>query len=84
MKVEDIEEVPYPPQIQLPPIEEVILPGAMNVVRHQTPNGQLTLLQMITPFKVYTFKLDDNAATKLSDGVRPSGLVRATPGDLPK
>ena len=83
MDLENIEEVPAQTAMPLPPVEEIIRTAAIAINRFQGDNGvTFTKLQFITPVKVYTFQFDDEGATALSDGIRPSGLVRAT--TLPK
>ncbi len=71
-----MEEVPM--EIGIPPIEEVCRAAAINVRKMDTSQGQLTFLQFITPFKMYTFQLDHAGAEALSDAVRPSKIIPAT------
>lgn len=86
LNLEEVQEVPVPEKLNLPfpppPIEEVVHFAHLNVNKVQTPQGTLTLLQFLTPFKTYTFKLDDDAAKLVSDAIRPSGIKVANLGDL--
>lgn len=83
MDLENIEQVEVPlPQMPIPPVEEVISQAGFGVQRFETPQGPLTVLQFVSPFKVYTFKLSDEGAEALADAVRPSRVVPATALDL--
>lgn len=72
-----------PEGVQMTPFsEEVIRQAAFGVQKINTPDGPVTLLQFITPVKAYTFSLDDGAAEKLSNLVKPTRVVPASALDL--
>lgn len=70
--------------IPLPAVEEIVREAALSVQKIPTQEGGLvTLLRFITPFKLYTFQLDERGAELLSNAVRPSKVIPATLADLP-
>lgn len=79
----NVEEVDVPERMPLPPVEELVRQAAVNINRFDTPNGPVTILQFITPFKIYSFQLDNKACEGISDALRPSKIVPATLLDLP-
>lgn len=81
LDLKNVEQVEVP-QIPIPPVEEVISQAGFGVQRFDTPQGALTVLQFVSPFKVYTFKLNDDGAEALADAVRPSRVVPASALDL--
>ena len=86
LDLSQVEEVPVNAlPFHIPPVETMIRQAAINVMKGKGENGNnITVMQFITPVMIYSVQLDDNAATSLSDEIRPSGLVRATAADLRK
>lgn len=79
MEEAPLSEFPFP----IPPIEEVISQAALNVKKVRLEDGStMTMLHFITPFKIYTFRMNDEACAGLSDAIRPSGILRANVADL--
>lgn len=77
-----VEEVSAQEQQVVPP-EEIVRPSGFGVRKMDSPVGTRIILTFVTPFKNYTFDLDEEAAKVLSENVLPSPIVRATPLDLP-
>lgn len=88
-QVEEVEVPLAPPNgglpFPIPDVDTVIKQAAINVMKGTDNNGNpAVLLQFITRSMMYSIQLSGEAATALSDELRPSGLVRATAADLPK
>ena len=68
-----------------PTVEEVIREAQISVAKMNQHDGTtVTLLQFVTPFKQYTFLLNDPACEHIAENIKPSKVVRATLADLPK
>lgn len=78
----EVEEVDISPPMMLPP-EEVVKQAGFTVRKIDTPQGTMTILTFMNPFKHYTFNFDDQGAKALAEAIQPSGIVRATSLDLP-
>lgn len=79
--VEQVTGLPFP----IPPVDTVIKQAAINVQKGTDMAGNpAVLLQFITPVMMYSVQLTGESAKALSDEIRPSSIVRATPYDLPK
>lgn len=84
--VKGMEEVPVEPGLPFPmPVtEEVVHKFIVNLHHVQDASGQSgVVLQFITPAKAYTFRIDSEVSDKLSEALRGSRVVTATPLDLP-
>ena len=79
-----MEEVPMEQGLPFPApvIEEIIHRCILNVQKIPLQNGGGGILQFITPAKIISIRIDEESCKGLSDGLRPSGIAIATPGDL--
>ena len=57
------------------PLELMIHAGQIGVQKIPTPEGTLTVLQIITPMMVFSIKLDDTGVDHLTSELKGSSII---------